>query len=91
MAEFTHVKTSTGLEIDIDQAACDDVELLDALYDLQKNSNPLAIAKVLRQLLTPEAKTALFDHVRNPEGRVPIEPLSAEVTEILGALNAKKK
>lgn len=91
MADFVHVKTSTGLEIDIDQAACDDAELVDALYDLEANGNPLALSKVLRQLLTPEAKQALFDHVRNDAGRVPIEPLSAEIAQIMEALNSKKK
>lgn len=91
MADFVHIKTPSGLEIDVDQAAVDDVELLDALYDLKKNNNPLGIPRVLNQLLTPEAKQALFDHVRNPAGRVPIEALSAEVTDILVSMNAKKK
>ena len=67
------------------------MELLDALYDLQKNGNVLAIPRVLRQLLTPEAKETLFDHTRNPEGRVPIESISAEVAEIMAALISNKK
>lgn len=91
MVQLVHVKTKTGLEIDVDQMAVDDAELLDALYDLQTTGNALAIVKVARQLLTPEAKQALFDHVRNDAGRVPIESLSDELTDIMEALNGKKK
>nr|WP_325300359.1 hypothetical protein [uncultured Dysosmobacter sp.] len=82
---LVHIKTKTGLEIDIDPSSADDMELLDACYEVQEVGNMLALPKVLRLLLTDEARAALYAHVR-VNGRVPYEPLMAEIVDIMGAV-----
>ena len=82
---LVHIKTKTGLEIDIDPASADDMELLDACYEVQEADNMLALPKVLRLLLTDAARKALYDHVR-VDGRVPYAALMAEVVDIMGAV-----
>ena len=82
---LVHIKTKTGLEIDIDPASADDMELLDACYEVQEGGNMLALPKVLRLLLTDAARKALYDHVR-VDGRVPYAALMAEVVDIMGAV-----
>ena len=42
---LVHIKTKTGLEIDIDPASADDMELLDACYEVQEAGNMLALPK----------------------------------------------
>lgn len=82
-----HVKTSTGFEADIDDSCIDDMELFEAVTDLQAG-NSLAIPIVIRKICGT-SKKALYDHCRLESGRVPIQAISDEVSDIFNALNAK--
>ena len=44
--------------------------------------NPLLIGKVVKLLLGDEQAKALKDHVRDKEGIVPADKMTAEITEI---------
>lgn len=81
--------TSTGFTFKTDADALDNIELLDAIGELEKN--PLAITRVVTLLLGEEQKNALYDHVRNEKGRVPAEALSKEIAEIFRLLEAGLK
>ncbi len=83
-----HIKTSTGLEIDIDEDIIDDMELFDAIADLQ-NGNVMMVPTVISKVCG-EQKKALYDHCRNESGRVPAQAVSSEIAEIFEELNAKK-
>lgn len=82
-----HIKTSTGFEADIDDSCIDDMELFEAVIDLQAG-NALAIPTVVRKIGGIH-KEALYDHCRLETGRVPVEAVAEEIGEIFNALNAK--
>ena len=80
-------KTKTGFEFEIDSAAID-MELLDDLSEMQEN---LAITgRVLNRLLGKEQKKALYDHIRDESGHVPIESASAELIDLFAGLENGK-
>lgn len=82
-----HIKTRTGFEIDIDDSCLDDMELFEAVADVQAG-NTLAIPTVIRKVCG-DKKKMLYDHCRLENGRVPTQAISDEVTEIFEALGAK--
>ena len=82
-----HIKTTTGFEADIDDSCIDDMELFDAVIELQ-SGDATAIPTVV-QKLGGVHKKALYDHCRLPDGRVPIQAICEEIAEIFNALNAK--
>ncbi len=82
-----HIKTSTGFEADIDDSCIDDMELFEAVADLQ-SGNAMAIPIVVKKV-GGAYKQALYDHCRLPDGRVPVQAVSNEIGEIFNALNAK--
>lgn len=86
----TKIKTKSGFECEIDEKALDDAELLDLLVDID-DGDVMQFPRVVKKLLGNENKKALYDHLRTEDGRVPNEPLSAELGEIFRALKSKKK
>lgn len=82
-----HIKTKTGFEADIDESCVDDMELFEAVTDLQAG-NVLVIPTVIRKICG-DSKQALYDHCRLESGRVPIQAISDEIADIFNALNAK--
>ena len=82
-----HIKTATGFEADIDEAVIDDMELFEAVANLQAG-DILAVPTVLNKLFGDQKK-ALYDHCRLESGRVPTQAVIEEVTEVFNALNAK--
>lgn len=82
-----HIKTRTGFEMDIDDSCIDDMELFEAVADLQAG-NTLAVPTVIRKIFG-ENKKALYDHCRLESGRVPTQAISNEIAEVFEALNAK--
>ena len=73
-------KTSTGFEFDIEDERLDDMELVDIMAEIDEN--PLLMAKLCKMLLGDEQKKRLYDHLRNEEGRVPIEATTNAIQEI---------
>lgn len=82
-----HIKTKTGFEADIDDCCIDDMELFEAVADLQAG-DAMAIPVVIRKVGGVH-KEALYNHCRLPDGRVPVRAVSEEIAEIFAALNAK--
>ena len=76
-------KTASGFEFEIAKDALDNMELVDAIADV--DDNPLAVSKVVRLLLGKEDRTRLYDHIRTERGNVPIEAMSTELTQIFEA------
>lgn len=83
------MRTASGFEFEIEDGVLDNMELLDAIAELEEN--PLKLTKVVKLLLGDETKERLYDHVRNEKGRVPAEALSTEVADIFKLLNDKVK
>lgn len=73
--------TKSGLCVDIDKDRFNNMELLDALSDLE-DGNILAISKVCKLLLSKEDHKKLYDHCRNEKGCVDTELVSKEIVDI---------
>ena len=86
----THIKTASGFECDIDEAALDDMELLDDLVALD-SGDVSKFSSAIRKILEPADKDRLYDHLRNDSGRVPVSAFGVELGDIIKGLNSKKK
>lgn len=82
------MKTRSGFEFDIDVAVLDDMELVDALAELE--DNPLIFSKVITMILGDDKKR-LYDHIKKTRNsdRVSVTAMSEEIEDILNALNSK--
>lgn len=82
-------ETSTGFSFSIPRQNLDNMDLIDAISDMS-NSDPLALTKVVVLMLGKDQKKALYDHIREKDGRVTVEKLSAEMADIFAASNETK-
>lgn len=87
--DMTHVKTSTGFEVDVEEKNLDDMEFVDALIALE-SGDLTGYGTVSSKLLSQEDKQKLYDHVRT-DGRVPIKSFVDELAEIIKGLQSQKK
>lgn len=83
------VTTKSGFCLEIEEERLNNMELLDALADLDEG-NGAALSTVMRLLLTREQKKALYDHLRTPGGTVPIEAVAETLQEIFEACQPAK-
>lgn len=81
------IKTRSGFEMELDDSCLDDMELFDAVVELQ-NGNTLAASTVIRKICG-ENRKALYDHCRLEDGRVPTQAIADEITDIFEGMNAK--
>lgn len=89
-----HYKTPSGFECDISPAVWDDMEVLDLFVEMSTGDDTtagLAVPRLLAKIFTPEQKRAFYDHVRTPDGRVPIEPVTVEIMALINALGGDSK
>ena len=74
-------KLKSGFEYKMEDHVLDNMELLDAIAEVDQN--PMVLSKVLKMLLGPEQRKKLYDHLRDPKnGNVPIVAVSDAVAEI---------
>lgn len=85
----THITTSTGFELDIEENKADDMEVLELVFAIEDNDMH-AYLKLIDKLLSTKTKERLYDHVR-VNGRVPITAVANELTDILKGMQSKKK
>lgn len=81
--------TRSGFAFEVDEAVANDMELFEALCDLD-NGDATAVVPVCRIILGKQKK-ALYDHLRNEAGRVPVDRVTEEVVDIFSALQNGKK
>lgn len=75
--------TSSGFEYEIEDEALDDMELLDALVDIDEGSTS-SYRYAIKALLGEEQRKALYEHVRNKKtGRVSAKAVFKEFAEVL--------
>lgn len=73
-------KTKSGFTYCIPGKRIQNMELLDALTELETNG--AALPKVVNLLLDANAKQKLYDHVRDEDGTVPVEAVATEIYDI---------
>ena len=83
------ITLESGLVLQIDENALDDMELLEVLIDLDEGK-PSAVPSVGRHLLGEEQMKKLYESLRK-NGRVPITGYSDAIKEILGKLGETGK
>lgn len=86
---LTHIQTSSGFEIDIEEEALDDMEVLELVFAIE-DGNMKSYINLVDKIMSHEDKRRLYEHVRIG-GRVPIEKFGNELTEIMKELKTKKK
>lgn len=74
-------KTLSGFDYEISDARLNNMELVDALAELE--SNPLRLVRVAELMLGDEQKKALYDFVRLEDDTVPIDAIERELMEII--------
>lgn len=87
-------KTTTGFEFVTDEAVFNDMEVVDAIADMQTGDESavmVATSVLITKLLGTEQKKALYNHLRNDEGRVPIDAVSNAIVEIMTSCKNGKK
>lgn len=83
--------TPSGYEYAIDETALDDMELVDALAELESGS-PFAISTVSRLLLGKEQREKLYARIKAEHGgRVPTVVFADIITEIFECLGTDGK
>ena len=82
--------TSSGFNWQIAEDALDDMELLDALSEIDAGKLDSVSAACLHLLGKPQ-RTKLYDHRRDESGRVRISAVADELGEILTGLRDGKK
>jgi hypothetical protein len=83
-------KTESGFAFEIDEAALDDMELVDDLVEMSRGNNA-ALLSVLERLLGKEQKKRLYEHERGENGRVSKAKIMQDVTDIFVAIDPGKK
>lgn len=81
--------TKNGFAFEIKDERADNMELIDALADID-DGNLLAVSKVLTLLLGPEQKKKMYDFVRTEDGIVSAQTVSEMIVEILAAKKETK-
>ena len=88
MKKLTGV-TKTGFTYSISEKNVRNYELVEALGEL--DTNPLALPRVMNLLLGKEGTKKLKDHVRDKDGIVDTEKITAELEDIFKAQERLKK
>lgn len=83
------IETKTGFKVSIDEKVLDNMELVDALDEVE--GNPVAISRVVALLLGKDNRKKLYDHLRTKDGRVPVEAVTNETIEIMELLGDEAK
>lgn len=73
-------KTNSGFEFAIEEHVLDNMELVDAIAEVDEDISK--ISKVVKMILPTDQRKALYDHLRTPNGNVPIMAVVDEVVEI---------
>ena len=81
--------TASGFAWQLDDAVLNNMELVDALAEMQEE-NPLQISAVCRLVLGKAQRKALYDHLRTEDGRVPASAVESAIMELFQSINAGK-
>lgn len=80
--------TKSGFKFEIEDKRLNNYELLEAISEVEES--PLALPRVIKLLLGDSKAKALKNRVRDDEGFVSADKLSAEIMEIFESQTLKK-
>lgn len=82
-------KTKSGFKFQIDETIADDLELLEDIAKADKDVS--VFPSVLEKILGEKQKKALYDHLRDENGRVSTKAAVDEFTEIMNIAGEETK
>lgn len=82
-------KTANGFKFEIDENIADDIELLEDIAKADKDVS--LFPGVLEKILGSEQKKALYEALRDKNGRVSTKAVIAEFTEIMNIAGEETK
>lgn len=80
-------KTKSGFEFSISEDAFNDYELLELFF--KANENKIFVVPLAEKFLGADQKNALMEHLRRPDGKVPIDGMMSALSEIEDAISEK--
>ena len=83
------IKLDDGLQLEIQDNATDDMELLDDLVQIDEGKGYM-MGRVLERLLGKEGKKQVYEHYRE-NGKVPITKVSKALNEIFDKIGDNGK
>lgn len=83
------ITLENGFKAKVDEAAMDDMELVELLAKLE--DNPLLLPAVITRVLGEEQKRALYDHLRTEAGRVPVAAVNGALQDLFEQLGDESK
>lgn len=89
MAKITG-KTANGFDYSVEENLKEDMELVDALTEMEEG-NGLALSKVCLKLLGREQRKSLYDHLRNESGIVPVDAVGEALRDIFEGMGTAGK
>jgi len=72
--------TKTGFNFELNEEDLNDYELFELIAGVGENQ--FLLPKLVTKLLGEEQKKRLLEHVRTPDGRVPMTVIDKEITDI---------
>lgn len=84
-----NIRLENGLNIEIQENALNNMELLDDLVDLDEG-NGYAISRIVSRILSKEQKKKLYDHLRE-DGTVQVSKVVEAMKEIFDKLGEQGK
>lgn len=80
------MKTASGFEFNIDPERYNDMRIIDAYAALSKDASDINALLTLSDLILGEdGKKRLYEHIAEPDGRVPADAFGRELGEIMRA------
>lgn len=78
-----------GFELEIDEKNLGDWEILEVFYDIDEGDTS-KVVKVARMLFGKDGVQALKDHIRDEDGKTPINRMVAALQELIDSANSVK-
>ena len=79
-------KLSNGFKFEVDTEVFNDMELIEAIA-ASEGDDPLRIVEVLERILGKEQKKALYESIRDENGRVRVDAVEEAINEIMTAVS----
>lgn len=82
--------TRTGFAFEVDENAFNDMEVVDVLSNEEMHAT-YKMSFLVSQVLGAKQKKALYDHLRDASGRVPVDAVEREMEDIFAAFGQQGK
>lgn len=82
--------TRSGFAFEVDENAFNDMEVVDVLSSEEMHST-YKMSFLVSRVLGEKQKKALYDHLRDASGRVPVDAVEREMEDIFAAFGNQGK